>query len=158
MENHTERHVVMEHFRKKDTSKLAIIEKIKSQKYDEIFDGLCFTKDNCVIMNYPYFKHFAVNDTYDVILQFIISKIENVLENNDTFVVHVNAIHLSLTDVDKHRNFILKMSQILSERFPYKLHKCYIYEAPFIFSQVFNLVSKFIDKDTQKKIHVINHK
>jgi len=154
MENQT----VMEHFRKKDTDKLAIVEKIRMQKYDEIFEGLCSTKENCIIMNYPYFKHFAMSDTYDIILEFIISKIENVLTNNEKFTVHVNAIHLSLTDVDKHSNFILKMSQALSQRFPSKLYKCYIYEAPFIFSQVFNIVSKFIDKDTQKKIHVINTK
>lgn len=153
MENHS----VVEHFRRKDTNKHIIIEKIQNKKYDEVFEGLCCIQDNSIIMHYSYFKHFAMNDTYDIILQFIVSNIENILKDNDTFSVHVNARHLSLTDVDKHRNFILKMSQMLNEKFPYKLQKCYIYDAPFIFSQVFSIVSKFIDKETQRKIHVVNN-
>jgi hypothetical protein len=159
MENYNvEKDVAMEHFRKNDVNKVVIIEKIKNKKYDEIFDGLCCAKENSIILHYSYFKHFAMNDTYDIILQFIVSNIENVLKNNETFSVHVNANNLSITDVDKHRSFILKMSQTLSEKFPYKLHKCYIYDAPFIFSQVFSIVSKFIDKETQRKIHVVNNR
>lgn len=158
MENcNLEKDAVIEHFRKNDTNKVIIIEKIKNQKYDEIFTGLCSIRDNSIILHYSYFKHFAMNDTYDIILQFIVSNIETILKNNTTFTVHVNANNLSLTDVDKHRSFILKMSETLNERFPYKLQKCYIYDAPFIFSQVFNIVSKFIDKETQKKIHVVNN-
>lgn len=160
MENYSdvEKDAVIEHFRKNDTNKLIIVEKIKNQKYDEIFGGLCCTKDNSVIMHYEYFKHFAMNDTYDVILQFIVSNIENILKSNDTFSVHVNANKLSISDVDKHKSFIFKLSQTLNEKFPYKLHKCYIYDAPLIFSQVFSIVGKFIDKETQRKIHVVNNK
>lgn len=159
MENYNlEKDAVIEHFRKNDTNKLIIVEKIKSQKYDEIFSGLCCIKDNSIVMHYPYFKHFAMNDTYDIILQFIVSNIESVLKNSETFSVHVNANNLSISDVDKHKTFILKMSQTLNDKFPYKLHKCYIYDAPFIFSQVFSILGKFIDKDTQRKIHVVNNK
>ena len=158
MENYNvEKNAVIEHFRKNNIDKFIIIEKIKNQKYDEIFSGLCCIKENSIIMHYPYFKHFAMNDTYDIILQFIVSNIENILKNNDTFSVHVNANKLSISDVDKHKSFILKMSQTLNERFPYKLQKCYIYDAPFIFSQVFSIISKFIDKETQRKIHVVNN-
>lgn len=150
-------HTVIEHFRKREINKVSIVEKIKNQNYDEIFEGLCSTKEGSIIMNYQYFKHFAMSDTYDIILQFIISNIENILKEQDTFTVHVNANNLSITDVDKHRTFILKISQVLSEKFPRRLHKCYIYDAPFIFSQIFNIISKFIDKDTQRKIHVVNN-
>lgn len=156
MENQHE--TVIEHFRKKTINKVNIVEKIRNQNYDEIFEGLCTNKETSIIMNYQYFKYFAMNDTYDIILQFIISKIESILKESDTFTVHVNANNLSIADIDKHRNFILKISQVLSERFPCKLHKCYIYDAPFIFSQIFNIISKFIDKETQRKIHVINNR
>lgn len=159
MENYNvEKDAVIEHFRKNDTNKLIIVEKIKNQKYDDIFAGLCCIKENSIIMHYSYFKHFAINDTYDIILQFIVSNIENILQTNETFTVHVNANNLSITDVDKHKSFILKMSQTLNEKFPSKLHKCYIYDAPFIFSQVFSILSKFIDKETQRKIHVVNNR
>lgn len=159
MENYDmEKEAVIEYFRKNDTNKLVIIEKIKNQKYDEIFSGLCCIKDNAIVMHYPYFKHFAMNETYDIILQFIVSNIENILKNSGSFSVHVNANNLSISDVEKHRSFIFKMSQTLNEKFPYKLHKCYIYNAPLIFAQVFNIISMFIDKETQRKIHLVNNK
>jgi hypothetical protein len=155
MENHIE---ISENFRKKEINKVIIIEKIKNNKYDEIFDGICSISNDSAFINYPYFKHFAGHENYDIILHYIVSRIEHILTYNQHFSVHVNADKLSLSDVDKHRYFINKMTNVLTEKFPCKLHKCYIYDAPFVFAQVFSLISKFIDKETQRKIHVINNK
>jgi hypothetical protein len=69
--------------------------------------------------------------------------------------VHVNLKKLTLIDIDKHKEFIQDMSGHLKNKYPDKLIKCYIYNAPFVFSQIFNIVSLFIDKDTQKKIELI---
>jgi hypothetical protein len=70
-------------------------------------------------------------------------------------IVHVNMKSLSLTEIDKHKMFIQQMSQILQEKYPDKLSKCYIYNSPFIFSQIFNFVSMFVDKETLKKIEIV---
>ena len=43
----------------------------------------------------------------------------------------------------------------LKDKYPEKLAKCYVYNAPFIFTQIFNIVSMFIDKETQKKIELV---
>jgi len=157
MENYCN-NTIADNLRKNEINKNLLMEKIKNKKYDEIFDGICSINNDCVLINYVYFKHFAANENYDIILHYIVSKIENILIHNHMFNVHVNANNLSLSDVDKHRIFIHKITNVLTEKFPCKLHKCYIYDAPFIFSQIFAIINKFIDKETQKKIHVVNNK
>jgi hypothetical protein len=69
--------------------------------------------------------------------------------------VHVNMKGLSITEIDKHKTFIQQMSKILQEKYPDKLSKCYVYNSSFIFSQIFNFVSMFVDKDTLKKISIV---
>ena len=63
--------------------------------------------------------------------------------------------NLTITDVDKHIKFIQNMSVILKEKYPNKLTKCFVHNAPFVFSQILNIVSMFIDKETQSKIELI---
>ena len=67
----------------------------------------------------------------------------------------MNLKKLTLIDIDKHKEFIQDMSVYLKDKYPDKLIKCYIHNAPFVFSQIFNIVSLFIDKDTQTKIELI---
>ena len=67
----------------------------------------------------------------------------------------MNLKKITLIDIDKHKEFIQDMSIYLKDKYPDKLTKCYIYNAPFVFSQIFNIVSLFIDKDTQTKIELI---
>jgi hypothetical protein len=65
---------------------------------------------------------------------------------------------ISLTDVDKHKLFIQNFSSYLKENYPDKLSKCYIYNAPVIFKQILNIISVFIDKETQTKIELVKNK
>lgn len=132
-----------------------ISDKVKKGEWSEILNGLCFIKNNSIILNYIYFKHVALDQTYAYILNYITNKIDNVLTENDDFIVHVNMKNLTLTDIDKHKKFIQSISGFLKEKYPDKLAKCYVYNCPFIFSQIFNIISMFIDKETQKKIIVI---
>ena len=132
-----------------------ISDKVKKGEWSEILNGLCFIKNNSIILNYIYFKHVALDQTYDYILNYITSKIDNVLTENDDFIVHVNMKNLTLVDINKHKKFIQYISRFLKEKYPEKLAKCYVYNCPFIFSQIFNIISMFIDKETQKKIIVI---
>ena len=75
--------------------------------------------------------------------------------------VYLNDIYNNLNDnkkiviVCQSQKFAVNITNLLNEEFPDKLIKCYIYNAPFIFSQIITLVSKFIDKKTQNKIELI---
>lgn len=133
-----------------------IVDKIKKGEWDEILKGLCTIKGNKVILNYIYFRHIAKNETYSYIINYITNNIDQVLLNNNDFIVHVNMKNLNIIDIDKHKSFIQNISGFLKEKYPQKLGKCYVYNAPFVFSQIYNIVSLFIDKDTQKKIELVN--
>lgn len=132
-----------------------IISNIKNGNFHEICHGICNNKDNVIIIDYRYFKHFASKDTYEFILNHITTHINNVVTNYDTFIVHVNIKNLTVVELDKHKNFIHYMSNYMQETYPNKMTKCYIHNPPFVFSQIFNILCTFIDKETIQKIEVI---
>jgi hypothetical protein len=132
-----------------------IVSKINTGEWNGILQGLCSIKDNVIVLDYIYFKHFATKITYSIILNHITNNIDIILSKNEKFSVHVNLKKLTLIDIDKHKEFIQDMSVYLKDKYPDKLTKCYIHNAPFVFSQIFNIVSLFIDKDTQTKIELI---
>jgi hypothetical protein len=132
-----------------------IIEKIQNGELDYILSKLCFINKNAIIINYVYFKYLATNNTYSYILMYITNNIDNILSTNNEFIVHVNMKKISLSDIDKHKIFIQNISTYLKEKYPDKLLKCFIHNAPFVFKQIFNIISTFIDKETQKKIELV---
>ena len=121
-----------------------------------ILASLIKNDNNNIILDYRYFKLIAIPDNYDLIIQTIINNINETLKNNNTFTMHVYMKSLTLTDIDKYYIFICKITEILKMCYPDKLEKCYIYDAPFIFTQIFSIVSIFIDKKTQMKIQILN--
>jgi hypothetical protein len=133
-------------------------EKIKQSEQNKILKNLCSIKENSIILNYIYFKHFATNETYSCILNYISNNIDIILLNNDNFVVHVNMKNLTIVDIDKHKAFIQYISLHLKEAYPRKLCKCYVYNSPFVFNQIYNILCMFIDKETQKKIELVVNK
>ena len=124
--------------------------------WDEMLNRLCYINDDAIVLDYKYFKYFAVKETYSIILKFITNQIDNLLAVNKYFIVHVNMKNLTISDIDKHKTFIQNISTLCKDKYPNKLSKCYIYNAPFVFSQIYNIVSMFIDKVTQQKIEVIS--
>jgi len=133
----------------------AIITKIKRGEWDEILGKLCSEKNDYIVIEYPYFKFIATVETYDTIVSLICSHIEKILKKHNSFSVYLNLKMLSLVDIDKHKNFIQYLSTFLKDKYPQKMDKCYIYNAPFVFSQLFHIISMFIDKETQSKIIVL---
>lgn len=146
---------MIEAFEEKDTSE-QIMSKIKNGDWTDILEKLCYVNDNYAILDYKYFKHFAVTNTYTLIINYITTNLDDILKNYPCFNIQLNVKNLTIVDLDKHKLFIQQMSIYFKEKYPNKLLKCYIYNAPFIFSQLFNIVSKFIDKETQQKIELIS--
>lgn len=132
-----------------------IIYDIKKGNLNDILSKLCFVNKNDLMLNYIYFKYLATEITYNYILMYITNNIDTILSKNNEFIVHVNMQKLSLGDIDKHKLFINNLSLFLKEKYPNKLLKCYIYNAPFMFKQMFNVISVFIDKETQEKIELV---
>lgn len=135
-----------------------LVSKIKNGDLHDVFNGLCSTKDNAIILDYIYFKHFASKDTYNFIISHLTNNINHIIANHTTFVVHVNIKQLTVSEVDKHKLFIQHISNYLQETYPDKMTKCYVHNPPFVFSQIFNMLSMFVDKETIKKIEIVNTK
>jgi hypothetical protein len=119
----------------------------------EQLQNFCHIRTNNEIeINYKYFKSIKLQFDNNNILDYLIFVIENVLSNYEFFIIHVNISKLSLLEIEKNQDFIQNMSIILKEKFPDKLEVCIIYEGSFIFKQIYNFLSLFIDKKTLKKI------
>jgi dihydrofolate reductase len=127
--------------------------KINENKLQELLHNFCSVKtNNEIVINYKYFKIINTFIDKNNILSYLIFIVENVLKNYNTFIVHVNIEKLTLLEIDKNRDFVQNMSNVLKDRFPDKLEVCFIYEGSFIFKQIYNLLALFVDKKTLKKI------
>jgi hypothetical protein len=127
--------------------------KITEEQLKELLHHFCHVKaKNEISVNYEYFKHVNVFIEKPQILNYLIYIIQSVLNSFETFTVHANIKKLTLLDIDKNKEFIFEMSNILKTRFNDKLDVCFIYEGSFIFKQIYNLLSTFIDKSTLNKI------
>ena len=133
-----------------------IINKIKSGDTLFIINGLCKHRNYELYLDYIFFKHFASLLTYDIIIQVVTNNIDNILLKYNTFNVYANLKYLTIVDIDAHKSFISTLSKYLKDMYPNKLDTCNIYNSPVFFSQVYNIISLFIDKDTQKKIKLIS--
>lgn len=127
-----------------------------------ILNKFCFNHNNNIIIDYKIFKNIASILTYDMIFKHLENVITNTTKNltNDTLQknnvnIHLSMKSLSITDVDKHRNFISNLINYYNLNYPNYLNGCYIYLASSIFKQVFSIFSIFIDKETKKKIHIV---
>ena len=127
--------------------------KLNEDKLNDLLNNFCNIKTNNEIeINYKYFKIINTFIDKNYILNYLICIVEKVLIKYQTFIVHVNIEKLTLLEVEKNRDFIQDMSNVLKEKFPDKLEICLSYEGSFIFKQIYNFLSIFIDKKTLKKI------
>jgi hypothetical protein len=125
----------------------------------ELIQNLCYIQQkNHIIINYPYFKYITKNNIYNgnEIIQYLINVMQNVLTEYKQFIVHLNTNNLNLIDVEKYYLFIQQISQVMKDQFPEKMKTCYIYNAPYIFSKIFSIISIFIDKKTLQKIKIMD--
>jgi len=124
--------------------------------FNDILNKLCFPlQNNDIVLDYRYFKFISSPENYEAIIQHIVSVINNVLKVQELFIFHVNMSSITILHIEKYFGFIKNISEVLKTTFPDKLNVCYIYNAPFIFSKLFNIVGAFIDKKTQQKIKLV---
>ena len=123
----------------------------------DLLSKLCFIVDNQIVLDYRYFKFIATKENYQFIIQYIVSIMKTLIEvqSQNTLTFHVNMSSITLLHIEKYYSFIQELSDILKQTFPDKLETCYIYNAPFIFSKLFHVMSVLIDKKTLSKIKLV---
>jgi hypothetical protein len=121
----------------------------------EILDKVCYIIDNCIYMDYRFFKPIGNPTVYEPLVAHIIEKIKQVLLLTPALIVHVSLKGFSIREMEKHMNFFKYISIALDTRYPKKLTTCYVYNSSSMFTQLFSLLSYFIDKDTLNKVQLI---
>ena len=139
-------------------AKELVLNKIQKKDFVNIFDPLCKVINDTLFIDYTYFKYLANESTYNLMNNIIRVQIDSVLLKYPTFMAHVNMQLLSISDINKHKDFIKQICQQLSDLYPDKLNKVYIHNAVYVFSKAFSLIKHFLDKKTQDKIIVVENK
>jgi hypothetical protein len=126
-------------------------------KIAELLHNFCYisSTSNDITMSFKSLKLINKQLSNDFLLEHLINNIDLILTKYDIFNFHLNIKSISILDVDKNKDFIQKASIVLKEKYPCKLDTCYIYEAPNMFSNIFKLIFAFVDKETQKKIKIV---
>lgn len=121
---------------------------------NDIFNKFCNYNENNVFIDYKIFKHIYNDESKNIIMNYISNILKKILLNYDIFNVHICFKSLNVSQIEKVYSFISYSCDYFKNEFPNKLQKCYVYDAPEIFTFIFNIISGFIDKDTQKKIQL----
>jgi hypothetical protein len=122
---------------------------------NELLNKISFMEGDKVFIDYKIMKQLLNENTYDMIFDHLINVTKEILLHNQFINMHVCLKGLTITDMDKHRSFVLRIIKTFSEQFPNKLNVCNLYKTPVIFSQIFGLISMFIDKVTINKIRIV---
>jgi hypothetical protein len=151
--------IIKEHFLKDVNfkNKKPNIAQINKSLKEILFLFCNVNEDNEMIIDYRYFKLLeSINGLdKDYIIKYVMNNISIILKKQEHFVVHLCLHSLTLSDLEKHYTFMYKISEMLKTSFPDNLEKCFIYKAPFIFSQFFSVISTFVDKKTLAKVELI---
>ena len=92
----------------------------------------------------------------NLILSHIINVFNNAILISETqfncqqIIIKADLTGVSFNHIDT--DFIKTLTIILQNRYPDRLYKCYISNPPIIFTSVWNLIKKLIDKNTRDKV------
>jgi hypothetical protein len=139
--------------------KVFLSENIKSNiSKNELLLAYCHLRENNnIILDYKYFKLIRKLNCMEnrTIIEHMITIFQKALEKNEIFNIHFCLKTLTISDIDQYYSIIREMSEIFKMKFPDKLEECFIYNAPFIFTQFIKIVSVFADKKTMNKMKLV---
>ena len=142
-------------FEKNHIKSTQILEKIRNRQFKEILNGIGHIKNDCIIIEFKFFKYFNMPVTHDLITSHMDQVTSEVVSKYNKFNVHLNLQSFSIADADKHSNYIRSIAGFFAEKYPERLNICYIYNASFVFETIFKIINTFIDKDTLKKLVLV---
>ena len=121
----------------------------------DILNKFMSTNKNEVFLNMSIFKLIASETTYSQIVSHVYQILKDTSTTYGTVIVHVYLKTITLSDLDKHKTFVMDMIKRFNDELPDILDICYMYKAPFVFAQIYSIISVVIDKETKQKIHIV---
>ena len=131
---------------------------LQNKSFHDLINSFCHVNvEKEVVIDFRYFKLLSTWNGFDTdfMIQHIMNVIETALKYNENFIMHMYLKSLSMTDMEKYYPFIVKISETFKNKFADKLQRCFLYKPPFIFAQLFNIVSTFFDKKTIGKLQTV---
>lgn len=125
---------------------------------EDILNKTTWVQDNNIFVDYKLMRLFITKNTYDVFFENLRMNTIETLKTNKTVNMHIYLKSITISDLDKHKDFFFRIVRSFSEEFPNILEHGYLYKAPGIFTQIYKIISIAIDKETKKKIHLIKGK
>ena len=122
---------------------------------ENLMNAICHVYENLLVVDYRYFKYIASKNSYETIFTHITNVMNKHLFNHSQLQVHLCIKGLTVAELDKHTPFFKNITQLLNTRYENKMATCHVYKSSFIFSQLFALVSCFIDKETLQKVQLV---
>ena len=123
--------------------------------FEPLLRKLAFRKNNDIYFDYKILKVIGNEITFDSIIKHIHTIVEAIFADSPFTNIVVNLKTLSIKDLDKYKNFVSNLIQIFSDKYPDRLQKCYLFKTPGIFSQIYNIISFGVDKETRQKVQIV---
>lgn len=130
----------------------------KNMSMEEMLSKLSYNDGNNIIIDGKVFKILLNTSTYNLVMEHLINVTKQAIAHSSPVNIYVSLKSLTLSDLDKHRDFFLNMIKFFSDNFPNILNECFLYQTPSIFSQIYKIISIVIDKVTRNKIHIVKNK
>jgi len=121
----------------------------------QIMNNICYIDENNLIIQYSFFKKIGNKNNYHEITDLIIKNINSILIKYDLIDVHFSLHKMDLLDLEKHYDFLINICKLMQHTYPDKLNKFNIYQAPYIYSKIYSIISTFIDKTTRSRIKLV---
>ena len=132
-----------------------IMKQITEGNAEYIFNGFCRIENGVMILSYSFFKCFATEQTYDILTQILVKKLETLLSDIGHFVIYLNMDRCSINQLNKHHKYFTSLSLMFQDMYPDKLQKCYLFNTSKSITNIYSVINMFVDKDTFSKIEIV---
>jgi hypothetical protein len=122
---------------------------------DVLFNSIIEVKENTFFFNYNIFKAIITPIVYMKFISFIFEMNEKTLKNYSTYDVIVDCKGLTMTGVERYKDFISLLSfqgQQNEKNFLQKLTRIMIIHPPFMVSNIGKILLPLMDKGVKDKI------
>jgi hypothetical protein len=130
----------------KNASKLEcsqfIWENINSR--EELIRLTIFYDDNNIYINYPIFKLFAIPDIYEIIVNYIIDIIVELINKNGNYNIHINIDGFTISAAERYRGIVgIMFERVFKTQYVNYLQKIYLYNPPSVIDFLKNIFQGF---------------
>jgi len=128
----------------------------KNENIDVYLSYFSYIKTQSLILDYRFFKLIGTPNNYDIFLNNLMNKIEELINSTNLFDLYFNIDTITLTELDKYSTFFIKVAKLFSEKYPDCLNNFYIIGSGFMFQSMNKLFSLILPKKTREKIQFMS--